>query len=183
MCSEWVAAMEEVTKERVAFRRAHASRRRGRMQIEYPPELAAIPEYAQWLQSRIWRDMAEGRPVDDMVTELAFPPDSNILTFRSCTTFGYHYRAAESDTSEGFKTYDSDIDLTCKQACRSSRADGNVVEATFSYVGVLREILQLMYQQTPVILFRGSWVPPIEHGNATMKRDKYGFWMANFQRR
>ena len=59
----------------------------------------------------------------------------------------------------------------------------NVVEATLSYVGILREILQLMYQQTPVILFRGSWVPPNEHGNPTLKRDKYGFWMANFRRR
>ena len=153
------------------------------MQIEYPPELAAVPEYAEWLQSRIRRDMAEGRPVDDMASVLAFPPDSRILTFRSCTTFGYHYRAAESDTAEGFKTYDSGIALTCKQTCRSSRADGNVVEATLSYVGVLREILQLMYQQTPVILFRGSWVPPNEHGNATLKRDMYGFWMANFRRR
>ena len=172
-----------MTRERAAFRRAHASRRRGRMQIEYPPELAAVADYAQWLQFRIRRDVAEGRPVDDMASVLAFPPDSQILTFRSCTAFGYHYRAAESDTAEGFKTYDSGIALTCKQACRSSRVDGNVVEATLSYVGILREILQLMYQQTPVILFRGSWVPPNEHGNATMKRDKYGFWMANFQRR
>jgi hypothetical protein len=183
VCSEWAAAREEVTRERAAFRRAHASRRRGRMQIEYPPELAAVLEYSEWLQTRIRGEIAEGRPVDDMAAVLAFPPESHILTFRSCTAFGYHYRAAESDTAEGFKTYDSGIALTCTQACRSSRADGNIVEATLSYVGVLREILQLMYQQTPVILFRGSWVPPNEHGNATIKRDKYGFWMANFRRR
>ena len=172
-----------MTRERATFRRANASRRRGRMQIEYPPELAAVPEYSQWLQSRIRGEIAEGRPVDDMAAVLAFPPDAHILTFRSCTAFGYHYRAAETDTAEGFKTYDSGIALTCKQACRSSRADGNVVEATLSYVGVLREIMQLMYQQTPIILFRGSWVPPNEHGNATVKRDRYGFWMANFRRR
>lgn len=153
------------------------------MAIEYPPELAAVPEYALWLQSRIRRDLAEGRLVDDMANVLAFPPDARILTFRSCMAFGYHFRAAESDTAEGFKTYDSGIALTCNQACRSSRADGNIVEATLSYVGVLREILQLMYQQTPVILFRGSWVPPNERGHATLKRDKYGFWMANFRRR
>ena len=153
------------------------------MQIEYPPELAEVPQYVEWLQNRIRKDMAEGCNVDDMAVVLAFPPYSNILTFRSCTAFGYHYRAAESDTAEGFRTYDCGIALTCTQACRSSRADGNVVEATLSYVGILREILQLMYQQTPVILFRGSWVPPNEHGNATLKRDRYGFWMANFRRR
>ena len=183
MCSEWVAAREEVTRERAAFRRAAASRRRGRIEIEYPAKLAAVPDYAAWLQTRVRRDLAEGRNVDDMVCVLAFPPDSQILTFRSCTAFGYHYRATETDTSDGFKTYDSGIALTCVQTCRSSRADGKVVEATLSYVGVLWEILQSMYQQTPVILFRGSWVPPNEHGNATMKRDRYGFWMANFQRR
>ena len=153
------------------------------MQTEYPPELAELPEFAEWLQNRIRNDMAEGRPLDDMAVDLAFPPDSHILTFRSCFAFGYHFRAAESDTAEGFRTYDSGIALTCTQACRSSRADGNVVEATLSYVGILREILQLMYQQTPVVLFRGSWVPPNEHGNATLKRDRYGFWMANFRRR
>ena len=153
------------------------------MQIEYPPELAEVPQYVEWLQNRIRKDMAEGLHVDDMAVDLAFPPDSHILTFRSCIAFGYHYRAAESDTAEGFRTYDCGIALTCTQACRSSRADGNVVEATLSYVGILREILQLMYQQTPVILFRGSWVPPNEHGNATLKRDRYGFWMANFRRR
>ena len=153
------------------------------MQIEYPPELAAVPEYAVWLQARVRRELAEGRTVDDMASVLAFPPDPHVLTFRSCTAFGYHYRATETDTSDGFKTYDSGIALTCLQTCRSSRANGHVVEATLSYVGVLREILQLMYQQTPVILFRGSWVPPNSHGKATMKRDRYGFWMANFQRR
>jgi hypothetical protein len=61
VCSEWVAAREEVTRERAAFRRAHASRRRGRMQIEYPPELAAVPEYSEWLQTRIRGEIAEGR--------------------------------------------------------------------------------------------------------------------------
>ena len=153
------------------------------MQIEYPAELAEVPQYVEWLQIRIRKDMAEGCPVDDMAVVLAFPPESRILTFRSCTAFGYYYRAAESDTAEGFMTYDCGIALTCTQTCRSSRADGNVVEASLSYVGILREILQLMYQQTPVILFCGSWVPPNEHGNATLKRDRYGFWMANFRRR
>ena len=127
--------------------------------------------------------MAEGRSIDDMAIDLAFPPYSHILTFKSCIAYGYHFRAAESDTAEGFKTFDSGVALTCTQACRSCKADGNVVEATLSYVGILREILQLMYQQTPVVLFRGSWVPPNEHGNATLKRDMYGFWMANFRRR
>ena len=183
VCSEWSAAREQVREQRIEFRRVHMGRRRGRMHIEYPPELAAVPEYPEWLQNRIRKDMAEGRPLDDMAIVLAFPPDSNILTFRSCTAFGYHYRAAESDSAEGFRTYDCGIALTCTQTCRSSRADVNVVEATLSYVGILREILQLMYQQTPVVLFRGSWVPPNEHGNATLKRDRYGFWMANFRRR
>ena len=183
VCSEWIAAREEVTERRAAFRRQHMGRRRGRMQIEYPLELATVPEYPEWLQSRIRKDLAEGRPLDDMAIDLAFPPDSHILTFRSCYAYGYHFRAAESDTAEGFRTYDCGIALTCTQACRSSRADGNAVEATLSYVGILREILQLMYQQTPVVLFRGSWVPPNEQGNATMKRDRYGFWMANFRRR
>ena len=108
------------------------------MTVEYPPELTEVPEYAEWLQIRIRKELAEGRNVDDMAIDLAFPPDSHILTFRSYTAFGYHFRAVESDTAKGFRTYDCGIALTCTQACRSSRADGNIVEASLSYVGILR---------------------------------------------
>ena len=54
------------------------------MHIEYPPGLAAVPEYAEWLQTRIRKDIAEGVQLDDMAVVLAFPPDPQILTFRSC---------------------------------------------------------------------------------------------------
>lgn len=89
--------------------------------------------------------------------------------------------AGDEDT--GYTTFDSGIALIAEQGSRTSTTDTNIQEAVLSYVGVLREIIQVMYDQTPVILFRGSWVPPQENGNASIKRDKYGFWLANFNRR
>lgn len=80
------------------------------MQIEYPLDLAMVLEFAQWMQTRMQRDLAKTRAINNMAT---IPLDSHILTFHNCTTFGYHYGAAKMDTCEGFKNYDYGIALTC----------------------------------------------------------------------
>jgi len=38
----------------------------------------------------------------------------------------------------------------------TSAADRNVIEAQLSYVGVHREIIELVYNTTPVVIFRGN---------------------------
>ena len=94
------------------FRTSHVDRRHGWLQIEYLLDLATVLDFAQWLQTRMQRDLAKRHAINNMATILGLPPDSHILTFRSCTTFGYHHRGAKTDTCEGLKNYDSGIVLT-----------------------------------------------------------------------
>lgn len=90
---------------------------------------------------------------------------------------------AAGDVGRGYTTIDSGIALIALQGSRTSIADRNVIEAQLSYVGVLREIIELVYNTTPVVIFRGNWIPLDENGNISIKRNQYGFWLANFNRR
>ena len=65
----------------------------------------------------------------------------------------------------------------------ASVVDQNIREGTLSYVGVLREISEVRYGNLPLVVFRGSWVPPNVNGRVGIKRDKFGFRMANLWRR
>jgi len=60
--------------------------------------------------------------------------------------------------------------------------DRNVVEADVEYIGELEEIVELDYRRTCVIVFVCHWVKANYRGtNATVKRDKWGFTLANFE--
>jgi hypothetical protein len=178
---EWLRTREEMEAGRATYRARN--RRRGRSRMVYPPALAAVGNFPNWLQVKVREEMAAGIELPLEVTTFAFPPSPQILSFRSCKAYGNHFRVVVGDEDTGHTTFDSGIALIAEQGSRTSTADTNVKEAVLSYVGVLREIIRMLYDHTPVILFRGSWVPPQENGNAAIKRDKYGFWLANFNRR
>ena len=49
------------------------------------------------------------------------------------------------DEDTGHTTFDSGIALIAEQGSRTSTADTNVKETMLSYVGVLREIIKMLY--------------------------------------
>jgi len=56
------------------------------------------------------------------------------------------------------------------------------VEADVEYVGEVEEIVELDYRRTCVVVFVCCWVRTnYREPNATVKRDKWGFTLANFQ--
>jgi hypothetical protein len=79
------------------------------------------------------------------------------------------------------KTCDSGIAATFTRPCRVGAHDSNPVMANVEYVRYLEEIIQLNYQQLSVVVFLCHWVRANYHGqNATIKKDNWGFTLANF---
>lgn len=132
--------------------------------------LAAIPPFHAW--SKAWARVEVGvdTNVDNMVTTLTFPPFAHIWNFQKCMAHGNHFHVAIGDTKHGFTTFDSGIALVAQQGSWPSRAIQNVQEF-FYPTCVLAKILQTMFDQTQVILFRGSWTPPNVMGILPLKRE------------
>ena len=68
-----------------------------------------------------------------------------------------------------------------RQPCRSGRQDRNIVNEDLEYVGQIDEIVELDYGGHCVVLLVCDWVKANYRGrNATVKKDEWGFTMANF---
>ncbi len=60
--------------------------------------------------------------------------------------------------------------------------DQNLTMTSFKYIGWIKEILELDYGQFQTIMLLCNWVVANYEGpNATIKRDGYGFTLANFK--
>ena len=67
--------------------------------------------------------------------------------------------------------------------CRIGVRDPNPITAPAEYVGHLEEIVELNYGLFRQVVFIGSWVKANYRGpSATVKRDQWGFTIANFER-
>ena len=67
--------------------------------------------------------------------------------------------------------------------CRFGLRDRNLVLAALEYVGYLDEIVELEYGAVRQTVLIGTWVQANYRGqNATVKRDKWGFTIANVSR-
>lgn len=78
-------------------------------------------------------------------------------------------------------TCDSEVAGIFRRPCRSGRRDPNHVNANLEYIGQILEIVELNYGRHCTIVLVCEWVKANYRGrNATVKKDEWGFKMANF---
>ena len=78
-------------------------------------------------------------------------------------------------------TCDSGVAAIFRQSCRSSRQDQNFITADLKYVGQILEIVELNYGRHCVVFLVCEWVKANYRGrNATIRKDEWGFMLANF---
>jgi hypothetical protein len=79
------------------------------------------------------------------------------------------------------KTCDSGVATFFRRPCRSGRRDANVVDANLEYIGQILEIVELNYGRHCTVLLVCDWVKANYRGrNATVRKDEWGFTLANF---
>ena len=82
------------------------------------------------------------------------------------------------------KTCDSGVAATFQQVCRNGMRDLNQVHADMEYVGHIEEILELNYRRHCIVVLVCNFVKANYRGkNATIKKDKWGFTLANYEKR
>ena len=133
-----------------------------------------------WLEADIECALVAGDQVPDIVKDVSIPPKFECRKFKSIWAFGYRFRVASY--KKNLSTRDSGIAVTFSRPWRSSTRDRNLVEANVEYIGELEEIVELDYCQMRVVVFVCRWVKANYRGvNATVRRDRWGFRLANFQ--
>jgi len=174
------AVMERHT-ERERFR--HQQRRgRRRHRFSYPLQLQTLPDFSEWISEEVRREQQSGVAVSPMVVDSSRGPLEVAATYKSIYAYGNHFRVLSSERS--LKTMDSGIAATFRQTCRNGMRDVNQVEADVEYVGHIEEILELNYRRHCVVVLVCDFVKANYRGeNATIKKDKWGFTLANYNRR
>lgn len=124
-------------------------------------------------------DVANGMVVDPVVVALSKYPSRSAKKFRSVFAHGYRYRVRSAELN--LKTRDSGIAATFERECRFGLRDPNPIMAAVEYVGHLDEIVELDYSIVKQVIMIGTWVRANYRGaSATVKRDEWGFTIANF---
>lgn len=176
---------EEVVTERGQERKEYRREQHGRgrrTRFAYPTSLSKIPEFAQWVIEEVRRDQQVGAILNPMVVDAARGPLNVAHAYKSMYAFGNHYRVLSSE--QPLKTCDSGVAATFKQVCRNGTRDVNPVNADVEYVRHIEEILELNYRRHYVVVLVCDFVKANYVGeNATIKRDKWGFTLANYDRR
>jgi len=117
--------------------------------------------------------------VPEIVKDISIPLKFECKKFRNMWAFGYCFRVASLESR--LETQDSGIVATFSRPWRASAKDRNFVEVDVEYIGELEEIVELDYQRTCVVVFVYRWVRANYRGpHAAIKRDKWGFALANF---
>lgn len=176
---EYVEYDAALVSERRAFRSLNPGRR-GRRVVPYPPELAEPKPFTEWLEETVYQRFTENaESVEADVLALSKVPSELATKYRSMWAFGNHLRLASAETH--LKTCDSGVAAIFRRPCRAGLRDQNHVLADVEYVGQVHEIIEVNYGRLCVIVLFCSWIKANYRGNsATMKRDKWGFNLANF---
>ena len=141
-----------------------------------------VPVFSEWVQEEVRHDQQEGIEVDQMVVDTATGPLRVAAAYKSMYAYGNHFRVISSERS--LKTSNSGIAATFRQVCRNSTRDANQIQADVEYVGHIEEILELNYKRHCLVVLVCDFVKANYRGeNATIKRDKWGFTLANYSRR
>ena len=172
--------MEERNAARVRWRGRHQGRN-GARGPNFPAELAEYPLFADWLRDTVREATERGDAVDSSLEALSKFPSRKAKKYRSLYAYGYHLRVRSVESN--MKTCDSGIAATFLRPCRYGLRDPNPVLAALEYVGHLDEIIELDYMEFQQTVLIGSWVKANYRGpSATVKRDKWGLTLANFNR-
>ena len=103
-------------------------------------------------------------------------------SYKSMYAYGNHFRVFSAEYA--LKTADNGVAATFRQVCRNGMRDSNQVNADVEYVGHIEEILELNYRRHCLVVFVCDFVKANYRGeNATIKKDQWGFTLANYQRR
>jgi len=95
-------------------------------------------------------------------------------------SYGYHFRVKSAE-GNAISTCDSGVAAIFRRPCRSGRRDLNLVDANLEYIGQIMEIVELDYVRHCTVVLVCEWVKANYRGrNATVKKDEWGFTMANF---
>jgi hypothetical protein len=170
---------EERRNARIEFRRRHP-RRNGRAGAPYPPGMEEIQPFAKWFEIDVQQAKDHGIAVPDDVEDSSRPPSLQAQRFRSMYSYGYHFRVKSAEESVN-STCDSGVAGIFRRPCRSGMRDPNPVDANLEYIGQILEIVELNYGRHCVVVLDCEWVKANYRGrNATVKKDEWGFTMANF---
>jgi hypothetical protein len=124
--------------------------------------------------------IGEGQEVSDDVEDTSRPPSLQAQRFKSMYAYGYHFRVKSAEEAIT-KTCDSGVAAFFRRPCRSGRRDGNSVAANLEYIGQILEIVELNYGRHCTVLLVCDWVKAnYRWRNATVKKDEWGFTVANF---
>ena len=181
LCRRYEDVVTRRDYDRELYRRDQ--RRRGRRtRFAYPRELSRIPDFQEWVLEEVTRDRQIGAVVDPRVMDTARGPLNTATAYKSMYAFGNHYRVLSSELP--LKTRDSGVAATFKQVCRNGRRDNHQVNADVEYAGHIEKILELNYRRHCLVVLVCDFVKANYSGvNATIKRDKWGFTLANYKRR
>ena len=169
----------ERDQQRTAWRQRHRHRK-GKRGDPYPENLQEFPSFALWLEDDVQAAEEAGIQLEDSVKDTSIPPKFQCMKFRSMWAFGAHFRVASFERS--LQTCDCGVAATFIRPWRSNARDRNPVEANIEYLGQVEEIVELDYRRTCVVVLVCRWVRANYRGpNASVKRDKWGFTLANFQ--
>ena len=165
---------------RLRWRSQHAGRR-GSRAPNFPPELPEYPNFPHWFCGQVQCEMDEGIVVDDVLQAASKFPSTRVKKYRSMFSQGYHFRVQSAESH--LKTCDSGLAGTFLRSCRAGVGDRNPVVAPIEYVGKLDEIIEVDYGAFKQVVLVASWVQANYRGaNATVKKDRWGFTVANFNR-
>ena len=180
LCRKYQGLLEERIEDRRRFRSRHPGRN-GRRGAPYPLEIPEFPCFSKWLQDEVKRCQENHVEMPQNIIDSSKPPSLVARKFRAMNAYGIHYRVKTAELS--LTTCDSGIAAKFRRPWRSRLRDHNLVEAVVEYVGYLQEIVELDYTSHCVVIFVCEWVKANYAGsNATVRKDRIGFTVANFNR-
>lgn len=138
--------------------------------------------FAVWLKHRCAQMSAAERDECQELVALSLPPSKKVCAFRGMTSFGSHYRVDMEEGGVKHVTFDSGVaELQSRRRGQCTDSDG--VRVQLVRVGVLKNILVLCYGNLNIVLMVVSWVAKHTEDRPRLRRDAYGFWLANMAAR
>lgn len=165
-------------QEREAYRSRHRRRHR-HAPLRFPQEMSELPPFPVWMTQKVKALQDIGEDVAQDIQQYAQPPERFAVTYKRMYAFGQHFRVRSAES--GLVTCDSCVLATFSQQLRWGLCNGRLFERVDEYVGYIDEILELDYRNHCTTVFVCDWVRPTTDARSpNMKRDEYGFLMANF---
>ena len=134
--------------------------------------------FPSWLRSKCEAMENAAGVIGEELMALSWPPCKKACSFKSMTSFGSHYRVDLEEAGAQHVTFDSGVaELDARATSADCLDNGSVVQLV--RVGILKDILVLNYGHLNIVLMVVSWVAKDTADQPRLRRDPYGFWLAN----